>query len=461
MGSERKNPAVAGQIQPSLVWRSAMQTKVRFYDEKFPKSVNFILNILIILTGVTIQTQAFSFRYIFLISAAVFVLITIVMLILSSQMSAVISKEKILSAFMIYIFIVVTVKQIMALTENGISLSLVSGYGNVIYISFALFLMSVYSDSRKKMFFCSYITSFTGIFVFTGFNTLYDFGNVCRTISVFSNPNILAVYASVSLFASLIMIKVIKKPYRFIFVFTAAAAAAAVVNSSCRAIIFGLLISAGAAAVLFVLKEKRAPKISKESVIVWACVLILSMVLIQVYFPVPENAVIDYVNEGPYIVSDDDDVKTISGADRILNNDQIRDPASYKENLRFVIWKGYAEKINDYFWFGTSSAGKERLYIDALDVEYAPHNILVYTFYEYGIFGFILFCLLLIRVCCMIIRMKSLSRTWILTLICLGTLVLFGLLHDAVNKSMFWIVVTAFLFVREPKNSHNLQSSEI
>ena len=433
-----------------------MQTKVRLKDKKFSKTADIMLNLLIITAGASIQTQLFSFRYIFMISAVIFIVFTVIMLISGSELTEVLRKKTALSAFAAFLFINVLVKQIISLNESGFSLSLLSGYGNIIYITFGICLMSAYPDSKKIIFFVSYVISFTAIFMFTGLNTLYDKSHVCRTVGAFNNPNTFALYAAVSFFASLILLKSIKKPYRFVFIFTAAAGAAGMINSSCRAIVIGAVVSAAAAGVLYVFKKwRKIPKISKESVIILSAVLILTAVLVQVYFPLRENAVIDYYKKRTSTSAGSEEPEIISGIDRVLSSDGLALNASYKGNLRFAIWKGYTEKINDFFWFGCASASKETLYINSIKTEYAPHNMLVYVFYKFGAAGFALFCLILVNVCVVIFKTKNINRNFILILICLGTLIFYGLLHDAVNKSIFWVVLPSFLFYQDSENSQH------
>ena len=419
-----------------------MDSAVYAIDTEINKKTNAVLNILIVAAGITIQTQVLFFKYFFLAAAVMLVCLSAFILFRQKCVLPFIRKNLLFLIFVTYVVVLVTVKKILSF-GNPASPSVLSGYGEIVSFMFGVLLTSVYSRKKVIIFFASYTVSFAVLFLFTGFDTLYDFGNICRTVGAFLNPNVLAQYATASMFFSLILFNYGKSSLRSVFLVTASVSCAAAVNSASRSIFLGIIFAAAAALIVFLvyllLKKNNFPRISAKGAASAALFLLLSVLFVFVYIPKPENAVIDYMS-GQEGEDKEADTNIFRG---IFSEDEDQKPV--QNDRRWGIWKGYLGRIEEYFLFGNEDSGTEVLYLENMGREFAPHNMLISCLFRYGIFGLILFTAVLLKIACTVLKLGRADLLNMLLFMCYCGMLLYGLLHEITKISVFWPAALCFL----------------
>lgn len=413
-------------------------------------SRNYILlNILIIIAGISLNMPLPGFKYIFLLSA----------ILLSGIGSIHILKEKVLFLFIknnwSYIlfctlsFLIIAIKRIIML-GNGQDISIITGFGEVVLAAFGLIFACGFSYNQKKVLMEAYVLTFATAFILWGKNTLYDYGNVCRTIGAYTNPNILALYASVAFFMSLLLVYNTKTVQKYIFVITSSISLACIIHTSSRAMYLALLIVCAiylGTRLFAFLKNKgncHIKVVSKSQVL--NLILFVSMLLIclWIYYPKLENVVIDATEGEVEKVLEEENSqmanRTGVAFDRILNEGGLSDRATIADNSRFDIWKEYFLHIKEYFWFGNQT-GSEVLYLEAYGRDFVAHNMLISTFYKYGIFVLFIFGIVLLRPFCYFITSKKVKKNLGILILALCAIGGYGMLHETTTTGVFWMIV--------------------
>ena len=178
---------------------------------------NCIISVMAVLCGVTINTPFPYFKYIFLLLASIVIVHSFIGLVYSKTLINFFKNNWMVCLLPLFMIVLVTIKHILVL---GQGVSPITGYGEILYIIFAIVACSLWRKEHLFLFLEAYVLTFTLVFIFTGHLTLYDVGYVCRTIGVYGNPNVLSLYAFASMFFSFLLFIYIKIKLRYIFLMT-------------------------------------------------------------------------------------------------------------------------------------------------------------------------------------------------------------------------------------------------
>lgn len=406
------------------------------------KSVTF-LNIIAICSGITVNTPLPTFKYLFLITA--FITIVYSMTFKFCNKTGYIDKG-ILPFLLtgIYLILLISGKRFLSffyLTEN---ISIITGFGEAIYVLFGFIFFSMCELKKIKLFMLAYVATFTGCFLLFGQITLYDLGNVCRTIGAYGNPNTLALYGGVSLCFSLYLLNMTERK-KYFFVLMAGISLAGVINSASRSMYLGILMSLFCVGIFFMLfqKKKGSFLLSRRSLSLMAFFVLTSMFISFAYYPRSENAVINYAD-----TKKTDEVRqkssnrdgAVSVIDRMVGKKEETQTSSFEGNKRFKIWGEYFNKIDDYLMLG-ADIDSGSLYFSESWRTYDPHNSFIYFLYKYGIPGLALFILLLIQAFTLTLSKGRLSKQQYILLFGFCAVLFHGMFHDAVKTGVFWCVM--------------------
>ena len=410
---------------------------------------DIILNILAIGAGVVANMALPYFKYPFLILAVLLIMYTGVVLLKQKSIGSFFKNNRSFVLFGVYICLIVTVKHIVVYFAQNSEFSLITGYGEVICVLFGVMFFYVASPKMIVLFSISYVVTFTSAFIVFGKNTLYDYGGVCRTIGAYGNPNVLALYACVSLCFSLMLIVYFKKRVRILFCMTAGIAFACILNTTSRAMYLALAVSS----ILFLF---LAFVVNRETIHISSCFKrknILMVVLftftaacfVLLYYPKIENFTVDGTKgEVEKLLAEMDtngEEPTQSETyRRVLSDENLSEGASIKNNTRFGIWKEYFSHFDEYFLWGNYE-GKEAMYFPDYGRDYVPHNAIISVLYKYGILGVILFAMLLFKPVLLIIKERKMNIIQYCLFAGVGALLVFALLHEVTSTVIFWSVV--------------------
>ena len=410
-----------------------------------------ILDILIVLAGISATGTIYISKYVYIICITILCTCEIFHLVKTHALQKTIKNYIFFITLGLYSISLVLGKQILNLYENGITSSLVSDFGNCIYIIGAALLFGFYSKRKTNLFINSYILGFVGSFIMTGQDTLYDVGNVCRTLGAYDNPNHLAMHASAAFFFSLLFC--IKRVGPSINLFYSAAAAislAAIINSGGRAMILGLLVVFLCALFLlglYMLCGKIHIKRNEvnRNIVIYLWFTVILVATISLYLPKVQNARINLASNATVKKNTNqdsnknDERSVIKILDR-MEDKKLTSAASFTENRRFDIWSGYIKHMNEYILFG-SDINKDGLYFTEYGRVYASHNMIFYILFKYGIVGFLLFIMLLTHIFLQFIHKRRKTIELYIYYGCLLSLCIFGMLHESTKFPVFWCVI--------------------
>lgn len=411
------------------------------------KSVTF-LNIIAICSGITVNIPLPTFKYLFLITA--FIAISYSIAFIFCNKTGYINRGNFLYLSIgIYLFLLITGKRILSLAFVTENISIITGFGEVIYVLFGFFFFSMCELKKIKLFMIAYAATFTGYFLLFGQNTLYDIGNVCRTVGAYGNPNTLALYGGVSLCFSLYLLNMADKR-KYIYALMAGISLAGVINSASRSMYLGILISLFCVGTYFILFQKRRHSflLNRRSLLLAAFFLITAIAISFAYYPRSENAVINYVDKGNADKGNAEKARQKSSAreeavtviDRMVGKKEETETSSFEGNKRFEIWNEYFNKTDDYLLLG-ADIDSGSLYFSESWRTYDPHNSFIYFLYKYGILGLALFILLLIQVFTLTLSKGRLLKQQYILLFGLCIVLFHGMFHDAVKTGIFWCVL--------------------
>ena len=442
------------------------------------KRCNAILSVLIVFSGVFLHLPIWHFKYLYMICAGCVSALACIKICLDGSIKSWIKENWVYLIFVVYLFLLVTVKKLIQI-RNGTMDSIITGYGEPLYALFALLFFGAFSKKKIKLFMLAFVGTYVVVYSSTGFYSLYDVGNVCRSISLYENPNILSVYAVVSLaFSILLAVQTLKPVVRCFFALCGALSVSAIINSSSRAMYLGIV----AAALLFVamiiyfrVVQKRRFRLTMKFLPYICVFLAASAIFIYVYRPLPERAIINLVEdenvqettatsatESENLV--DSSLQTtpepenqetavsnssvLFGVDRITNDEDLTITASATENIRFFIWKTYLDRVSlDTFW--GSDPGTDTLYFEDYGRDYAPHNVLIYMLFLYGVPGLFLFLLLLIYFAKAFFTRKTFSVCYSVAVLCFFALLVYGMFHTVSKDAVFWCIVGLLKYVQQ------------
>lgn len=421
------------------------------------------ISFLVVTAGVTINLPVPYFKYVFLLFAFLLSIISLMELWSQKSLSDFVKSNFIFVLLSVYVFLLVGIKKLIQIS-NGELDSAISGFGEPMYILFALLFFGAFPKEKIILFLLSFAGSFMMIFLFTGHYTLFDIGNVCRTISVYENPNTLSVYAVVAgCFFMILALHFTKKWLKYSCVVGAAVAFSAIVNASSRAMYGGLAI----ACIIFIGVliyqkgiKKKVIRISVSSVSYIGLFAVAAALFIVIYIPTPDNAIIDTTGKNLSVEesvsteveqptkedesSDEHDVESddslLTGVERLINNDDLSTPAAIKTNVRFVIWQRYLSNVSLDTFFG-SEPGVTSLFFEEYGRDYAPHNILLYMLFVHGVIGVCLFMLLLIKLVYFFFKRHPFENNYVILVLCASALIAYGMLHNLANIGIFWCII--------------------
>lgn len=416
--------------------------------------IYMFISIIVVVAGVTANIPIPYFKYPYLFLVMLLIILAIIYLFINKKIPTFIKENWLFLSFGIYLCCIVTSKHILMFLEKNSEMSLLTGYGEVLYILFGLFFFNVYSEKKILLFMKSYVYTFVVAFLIYGKNTLYDYGNICRTIGVYENPNTLALYACVALYFSLFLYRYAKKKLKAIYFVTASVSVASIINTTSRAMY--LAVAASSVFFLFTLFIKKYKRkyewknvIIKDSLSL--CVFVLTVAFFVIlYYPKAENATVDatkdeieqvlesQMNRESQTNNKGENHKNIYN--RIFGKEQSTVGASVKNNTRFDIWKEYLKNIKEYFLWGNRE-GNDALFFEDYDRMYVPHNIFLSVFYKYGFIGLILFCFVLLIPAVTVLKERQINMGQCILFMGMCALLIYGLLHEATNTGIFWSMI--------------------
>ena len=458
-----------------------------------------MLSFLVVLAGVFATDTILFSKYCYMAIIGLLGLLGLIHV--GSQNGSVVRKlgnNSSLACLGLYMFMIVAGKQIVNLVANGISGSLTAGFGNVIYVIGAALFFSLYSIKKIRLFCSAYIITFCGIFLFTGKWTLYDLGDVSRTIGIYLNPNILALFSLGTLFFSLLFYSRVGKAGKVGYLFSGALATASILNSGSRAMYIGMI--SAILLVILISARKNVFKLQARSLLIQTCISLFVMIaMVLLFMPRMENAIIDNVhdidktdssvcgiifsskssendsgdvwaesdnivenqekfeekqensvvqvkpqrqvnsqieihNEKNAVMSKED---STTGIDRLFSR-HLTLAGAISTNRRFAIWKRYLERFGEYWLFGTGP-NEDGLYFPEFSRIYVPHNLFVNIVFKYGFFALPLLMLALWK-CFRPIMHKKHSLDSTICLFCMLSCCVFSLFHDTIDYPIFWCI---------------------
>lgn len=414
---------------------------------------NVLLGIFIMCTGITANIPLPYFKYLFLVLSILLIVCAGIFLLIKKELLMFVKTNKIFVLFGLYLFFLVTIKHIIIYFDSETSLSLVTGYGEVVYVLFGLLFFYVFSKEKITLFLVSYVLTFTTAFILFGKNTLYDYGGVCRTIGAYENPNTLALYACVALYMSFILLNN-KNKLRCLYVVTAGIAFACILITTSRAMY--LAIAGSCVVFIFlILFAKRKSKIIWKNKVIYAILFVMTAIcVVLLYYPKVENAIVDGTKgELAEILAQKEENNiegsTSSGTDtqigteifnRVLSDENLSEGASKKNNTRFGIWKEYLRHIDEYILWGNYE-GNDSMFFPEYNRNYVPHNIFISVLYKYGIMGLLLFAFILLKPVYTILKERKIQINQYILFTCMCAFVIYGMLHEATSTGIFWSII--------------------
>lgn len=407
---------------------------------------------LVIVAGITANLPLPYCKYTFLAVIMILLAYTAFMMIKQKKILPFLKQNKTLFLFGIYISIVVTIKHIVAFFDAESQLSLITGYGEVLYALFGIIFFYMFLKESIFWFSAAYVLTFSITFLFTGRNTLYDYGNVCRTVGAFENPNVLALYGCMALFLSLLLASNSKR--KGIYIIPLAISAAAIINTTSRAMYLALVASCVFFLFLVIILNRSAlrdcAKFIKHNIILIVLFLLATVLFSYVYSPKIENATVDGTKGGLEKVLNEKETEEEMGQEdkvieenvykRLVSDDNSTEGSTVKNNTRFVIWKEYMSHLDEYIW-GGNREGNDAMYFPDYGRNYMPHNMFISIFYKYGIVGIVLFVIILVKMLWTVLKERCayLQRNLLFVGIC--TFIAYGMFHDLTNTGIFWVLI--------------------
>lgn len=255
---------------------------------------------LVVVAGITANLPLPYCKYSFLAVIMILLAYTAFIMIKQKKVMSFLKQNKFLFLFGIYIAVVVTIKHIVAYFDAESHLSLITGYGEVLYALFGIIFFYMFLKESMLWFSAAYVLTFSITFLFTGRNTLYDYGNVCRTVGAYENPNVLALYGCMALFLSLFLANYSKR--KGIYVIPLAISSAAIINSTSRAMYLALIASCVFFFFLVIILNRQGLRscveFVKHNIILIVLFLLATVLFSYVYSPKIENATVDGTKGG-------------------------------------------------------------------------------------------------------------------------------------------------------------------
>ena len=370
-------------------------------------------------------------------------------------------QNKPLILFGVYIALLVTIKHIIIYFDNTRSISLFTGFGEVVYVLFGLMFFYVFSKEKIVLFSMAYVLTFTFAFIIFGRNTLYDYGNVCRTIGAYENPNVLALYACTALYMSLLLINMKKNKSKYLYIVSAGIAFACVMITTSRAMYLGILGSCLIFLfVILIAKDRKKYKWSdvfKNKITYIVLFTITTICTIVLYYPKIENATVDgtkgelanilaerEVSEkdtGQTDIEQNDVNQTEIGIlNRVLSDANLSEGSTFKSNTRFKIWIEYLSHLNEYVLWGNYE-GNDVMFFPEYERNYVPHNIFISILYKYGLIAFFIFIFILLKPVYIVLKERKIQINQDLLFMCMCSFAIFGMLHEATSTGIFWSII--------------------
>lgn len=417
---------------------------------------------------------------IFLIVAMLYILAVIVWLYKNHRLKEIIIKGKIYAVFTIMIFVISTVKYIVEiLCDKDITFFTV--YQIVIFAIFGFFVFAkIYVNNKViSKLFMIYAYTTTMLIVINQNKYLFDLGNY-RFEGAYKNPNILALYAVISIM-QLIYLIAQKCGLILINEICISICVASCILSQSRSGMLGLVVGLLLTTILEILNRgkgkwiinalKRAtciiiitvislllikPSVSdRESARISGAIdtaeihnkeyeLPLNNVLVRVCSVSNYNLHVKTVDErGNYnikmmVESNKNDRFSLDGTGS----------SSIKGNLRYTIWEAYMKNLPDYFWFGTDYSLSDRPVIEGKVRD--SHNTFIFLLFRYGIFVASSVVIVLIYISVKLYKKNRISSSTAVILSMLMSMIAISLLNDLPNTALYYFVIAvsyAYIYV--------------
>ncbi len=423
---------------------------------------------------------------ILLVTAIVYILAAIVWLYKENRLREIIVKGKMYFILVMLIFSVSTVKYMVELFSAK-DTTFFTVYQMVVYaaVGFFIFAKAYINNKVIDKLLTVYTYTTTALIIIFQNKYLYDLGQY-RLEGIYGNPNILALYAVIAVMLLICMISR-KSGVLIVNEVCIGICIASCLLSQSRGGMLGLAAGLAVTAVFSLIgyrkkiNWKMIVTVLKKTVFI-VIVIIVSLLAINPSDSDEKNARVGALIEKVETQPDESDLGS--------NNTEIKDPAepndkmsaengdkeasmdkaepsenrkndrfsidstensSIKNNLRFTIWKGYAEKLPNYFWFGTDYSLNDRPVIGGRARD--AHNTLIYFLFRFGIFVTLSVVALWVYIIVGLLkRNKKINSTSIMAIVgLLMSLFAISFVNDLVDTPLYYFVIAvsyAFVYVK-------------